>query len=152
MRRIPVLISSQYPRVLAGPSSRAVYDMDCFRSLGRWDRGFESHLRHGSFVCVCVVLCLGRGLKTSWSLVQGVLPSVKYDYGTEYEARTLNGLEDPLKNIPVLLQIPSRVGAIQILISVTQSFTMYRQYNCVFHSIMVKGKANPVTGGGGIRV
>jgi hypothetical protein len=27
--------------------------------------------------CVCVVLCLGRGLATSWSLVQGVLPSVK---------------------------------------------------------------------------
>jgi hypothetical protein len=26
---------------------------------------------------VCVVLCLGRGLETSWSPVQGVLPSVK---------------------------------------------------------------------------
>jgi hypothetical protein len=28
--------------------------------------------------CVCVVLCLGRGLATSWSPVQGVLPSVNY--------------------------------------------------------------------------
>jgi hypothetical protein len=27
--------------------------------------------------CVCVVLYLGRGLATSWSLVQGILPSVK---------------------------------------------------------------------------
>jgi hypothetical protein len=26
--------------------------------------------------CVCVVLCLGKGLATSWSLVQGVLPTV----------------------------------------------------------------------------
>jgi hypothetical protein len=28
------------------------------------------------FFCVCGVLCLGRGLATSWSPVQGVLPSV----------------------------------------------------------------------------
>jgi hypothetical protein len=27
--------------------------------------------------CVCVVLCLGSSLATSWSLVQGVLPTVK---------------------------------------------------------------------------
>jgi hypothetical protein len=26
--------------------------------------------------CVCVVLCIGRGLATVWSFVQGVLPSV----------------------------------------------------------------------------
>jgi hypothetical protein len=29
-----------------------------------------------AFFCVCVVLYLGRGLATSWSPVQGVLPSV----------------------------------------------------------------------------
>jgi hypothetical protein len=29
-----------------------------------------------AFFFVCVVLCLGRGLATSWSPVQGVLPSV----------------------------------------------------------------------------
>jgi hypothetical protein len=46
---------------------------------------------------VCVVLCLGRGLVKTRSLVQGVLPFVKNDYGTEQEARTLNGLEEPLK-------------------------------------------------------
>jgi hypothetical protein len=38
--------------------------------------------------CVCVVLCVGSGLATGLSLVQGVLPSVyKNDYGTEEEAR-----------------------------------------------------------------
>jgi hypothetical protein len=34
-------------------------------------------------LCVCVVLCIGSGLVTGRSLVQGVLPSVKNDYGTE---------------------------------------------------------------------
>jgi hypothetical protein len=29
-----------------------------------------------AFFCVCVVMCLGRGLSTSWSPVQAVLPSV----------------------------------------------------------------------------
>jgi hypothetical protein len=46
--------------------------MYCFRSLGIRDRGFGSHWRRGWLVCmrlfrVCVVLCLGRGLATSWS-------------------------------------------------------------------------------------
>jgi hypothetical protein len=47
--------------------------------------------------CVCVVLCLGSGLVTGWSLVQGVLPSVKNDSGTKYEAWALNGLKSPWK-------------------------------------------------------
>jgi hypothetical protein len=51
------------------------------------------------FFCVCVVLCLGGGLATAWSLVQRVLPSVKNGYGTEYEIRVLKGLEVPLKKI-----------------------------------------------------
>jgi hypothetical protein len=32
---------------------------------------------------VCVVLCLGSDLETGCFLLQGVLPSVKDDYGTE---------------------------------------------------------------------
>jgi hypothetical protein len=43
------------------------------------------------------ILCLGRGLATGLSLVQGVVPTVKNDYGTEYEAWALNGLEEQLK-------------------------------------------------------
>jgi hypothetical protein len=38
-----------------------------------------------AFFCVCVVLCLGRDLATSWSPVQGVLPYVK-DQETEESA------------------------------------------------------------------
>jgi hypothetical protein len=37
------------------------------------------------FFCVCVVLCLGRGLATSWSPVRGVLPSMN-DQETEKSA------------------------------------------------------------------
>jgi hypothetical protein len=33
--------------------------------------------------CVCVVLCVGSGLAEGRSLVQGILTSVKNDYGTE---------------------------------------------------------------------
>jgi hypothetical protein len=40
--------------------------MNCFRSLERWDRGFEFHSRHICLclrlVYVCVVLCIGSGL------------------------------------------------------------------------------------------
>jgi hypothetical protein len=38
------------------------------------DRAFESHTRHG---CVfAFILCLGSGLSSGWSPVQGVLPTV----------------------------------------------------------------------------
>jgi hypothetical protein len=39
------------------------------------------------------------------SLVQGVLPPVKNDYGTEYETWALNGLEEPLKNTIVIISV-----------------------------------------------
>jgi hypothetical protein len=49
--------------------------MNCLRSLGHWDRGFESHSRHGCLYvlsfCVCVVLCVGSSHATGWSLIQG---------------------------------------------------------------------------------
>jgi hypothetical protein len=55
--------------------------MDSLRSLERWDREFESYSRHGCLCvrlfCVCVVLCVGSGLWTGLSLVQGVPPSVQ---------------------------------------------------------------------------
>jgi hypothetical protein len=47
--------------------------------------------------CVCVVLCLGKGLATSWSLVQGVLPHVKKLLRNWIRGRALNGLEEPSK-------------------------------------------------------
>jgi hypothetical protein len=70
--------------------------MNCLPSLGCWDRGFKSHSGHGCLVCVCVysvcvVLCLGRGLATIWSLVRGVLPSVKVIMKLKEEARAHGG-------------------------------------------------------------
>jgi hypothetical protein len=59
-----------------------------FLSLGSRDRGFESDSGHEclmcvcAFFCVCVVLCLHKGFATSWSPIQGVLPSVS-DQETE---------------------------------------------------------------------
>jgi hypothetical protein len=80
--------------------------MYCFRLPESRDRGFESHTRHECLVgvcvySVCVVLCLGRGLPTSWSLVQGVLPSVN-DHETKKkkksEARAHGGCRSSIKN------------------------------------------------------
>jgi hypothetical protein len=63
--------------IYAGHGSRVVWGMHRLRSLGSRDRGFESHSRHG------VLLCLGRGLATNWSPVQGVLPSVQWSRNWE---------------------------------------------------------------------
>jgi hypothetical protein len=65
----------------ADHSGRAVWGMNCLRSFERWDLGFESRSRHGclyyvQLFCVCVVLCVSRGLATGWFPVQGVLPTV----------------------------------------------------------------------------
>jgi hypothetical protein len=48
--------------------------------------------------CVCVVLCLDRGLATSWSLVQGVLLSVKWSSNWKSEARAQGAVEPAKKN------------------------------------------------------
>jgi hypothetical protein len=52
--------------------------MNCLHLLERWDRGFESHSRHGClypFICVCVVLCRplwssGQSCQSSWLQIQ----------------------------------------------------------------------------------
>jgi hypothetical protein len=54
--------------------------------FARSDAGIVgSNLTPGMDVwCVyAFILCLGSGLATGWSLVQGALPYVKNDYGTE---------------------------------------------------------------------
>jgi hypothetical protein len=63
-------------------TARSVAWMKCLRSLGRWNREFESHSRHGSLYAlfyVCVVLCVGNGLATGCSPVQGILPECVQD-------------------------------------------------------------------------
>jgi hypothetical protein len=49
----------------ADHSGLAVWDVSCLRLLECWDRGFESHSRHGCLCVysVCVVLCVGSGLR-----------------------------------------------------------------------------------------
>jgi hypothetical protein len=49
--------------------------------------------------CVCVVLCLGRGLATSWSPVQGVLPSVKWWWNWEIRPTLQSGSERKRKTV-----------------------------------------------------
>jgi hypothetical protein len=41
----------------ADDSGRAVYVMNCLRPLRQWDRGFESHPRHGSLSAFLLCLC-----------------------------------------------------------------------------------------------
>jgi hypothetical protein len=43
--------------------------------------------------CVCVILCSGSGLATSWSLDQGVLPSVKRSWNWEISPVLQSGSE-----------------------------------------------------------
>jgi hypothetical protein len=44
--------------------SRAVWGMDRLRPLEHWDRGFESHSRHGCLsafiLCLCCLVCRQR--------------------------------------------------------------------------------------------
>jgi hypothetical protein len=91
-----------YQPLMADRSGRAVYGMNCLCSLERLNHGFELHSRHGCLCvrlfCVCVVLCLGSGLATGRSLIQGVLPSVKNDYKTEEEVRAQQKSLESLMN------------------------------------------------------
>jgi hypothetical protein len=48
--------------------------------------------------CVCVVLCLGIGLSTSWSLVQGVLQSVKWSWNWKIRGQGPRGLYSQWKS------------------------------------------------------
>jgi hypothetical protein len=46
------MINEQHTERMADHSSRGLSHE--LSSLGRWDRGFESHIRHGCSVCICV--------------------------------------------------------------------------------------------------
>jgi hypothetical protein len=66
------------------------------RKLGSW-----AQIPHKAWIfgtcmclfCVCVFLCLSRGFATNWSLVQGVLPSVKRSWNWKWKARAQGGFK-----------------------------------------------------------
>jgi hypothetical protein len=122
--------------------------------------------------CVCVVLCLGRGLATSWSLVQGVLPSVKWSWNWKPEARAQGGCRASEKKNTHTLSLwrktfllslsfcilwTERIFTLSWMFSPTDNFFEPEyKYRVVLSgdsisrfSDYVKVKAAPVTGRGG---
>jgi hypothetical protein len=80
--------------------------------------GFESNSGHGCLMCVCVysvcvVLCVGRGLATSWS------PSVKWSWNWKTEARAQRGCRASGKKKVALGQVFFEYFGLQILIPPT---------------------------------
>jgi hypothetical protein len=72
-----LLASPEGPR--ADHSGRTVWRMNRLRPHVHWGHGFESRSRNGglcALFCVYVVLCVGSGLATGRSPVQGILPTV----------------------------------------------------------------------------
>jgi hypothetical protein len=96
--------------------------MNRLRPLEHWDRGFESHSRHGCLYCVrlfcvSVVLRVGSGLATGWSLVQGILPTV-------YRVLFF-GSKVPIWALAYLHDLRQSVGLLGRVISSSQGLYMY---------------------------
>jgi hypothetical protein len=60
-----------------------------------------------------LILCLGRGLATSWSIVQGVLPIVNRS-GNRKEARAHKGCRVSKKNPPFSVSLSTDILLIKI--------------------------------------
>jgi hypothetical protein len=72
----------KFQNLLPWSSGCVVKGMNCLHKQEHWDSGFNSHSRYGylycvRLFCVCVVLCVGSGLAMDWSLVHGVLRTVR---------------------------------------------------------------------------
>jgi hypothetical protein len=95
----------------AGHGSRAVEGMllsSLARTLGSWVLILHKAWMFGMCMClfcVCVVLCLGRGLATSWPLAQGVLPFVKWSWNWKIRGQGPRGCRASEKEILALLSI-----------------------------------------------
>jgi hypothetical protein len=56
---------------------------------------------------VCAVLCAGTGLRTGWSPVQGVLPTVQKDEEPEKAAKVQQRAVEPQENCKVKRKVAS---------------------------------------------
>jgi hypothetical protein len=74
---------------------RLAWGMNCLRPLKHWDRGIESHSRHGCLFAF--ILCVGRSLATGWSPVQGILPTV-------YRLRNWTSSQGPRKGCRAVIE------------------------------------------------
>jgi hypothetical protein len=63
--------------MLANRSGREVYGMNSLRPLQRWDRGFESHWRHG---------CLSAFILCRLRPCVGLIPRARNPFGPQYIA------------------------------------------------------------------
>jgi hypothetical protein len=73
------LVYFRWNVVTAGHSSCAVLDKNCLRPLEHWDRGFESHSRHGCLsafiLCMCCPVLIST-LRRADPPVQRILATV----------------------------------------------------------------------------
>jgi hypothetical protein len=77
--------------------------------------------------CVCGVLCVGRGLPTDWSPVQGVLPTV-HNFSPLWRYSPSLGLGLPPRNSPFhfgLLDLRHSVGLLGRVITSSQGLYLY---------------------------
>jgi hypothetical protein len=109
------------------------------RTLGSWVqiplRAWMFGVRMCLF-CVCVVLCLGRGLATSWSLVQAVLPSVKMIMKLKKEARAHRGCRASEKKN---LLIWTSIIALLLVNFLSFFIFMFKHDQYCFHLILQVG-------------
>jgi hypothetical protein len=109
--------------------------------------------RDGCLVCVCVysvcvVLRLGRGLATDWSLVQGVLPSMKNNYRTDNGPALWMGWKShwKIKCVPLrcVIKVHKRFSCSSCVLSVPHllRFYIYLQIsfveNCKYWSFLFR--------------
>jgi hypothetical protein len=74
--------------------------INCLRSLGRWDRGFGSHSRHGCLsafiLCSCCPVCRQRPCEGLITRLRSPTVCVKKIYETEKESRAEQRDVEPL--------------------------------------------------------
>jgi hypothetical protein len=110
-----------------------------------------------AFFCVCVVLCLGRGLATSLSPVQGVLPSVndheteksvlcskigsKLPNGSKGKEKNLRTIQHDIRSLKVMADWSAQLLCVQEVMRLDFSHdtgSHDRKFSCFFLVLIVK--------------